>query len=427
MRRFIPLALLSFMLFSSREAEAQEVIKRGEVLNLERCISIALARHPNISAAINTAIASKMKIGEARANYYPQISGSGGYSRISPNDRSSSLGGAYDQYSSTLALSQNIYDFGRTSSQVRIADLNYTSFLSDLENVRAVTILNLKEAYFGLLQAKRNRDVASTMVKQSELHLEQARGLYEVGTRPRFDVTKAEVDLSNARLNLIRRENALRIAFVILNNAMGVPDAPEYSIEDNLSFERYDITLEDALARAFENRPDLRSISLKRQAAEASIDLAESNYYPFITGNASYNWAGEGINSIDNGWNIGVSITLPIFSGFLTRNQVEEAKANLNLLRANEESLRQAVVLEVQQAFLNLKEAEERIPTAELSVKQAEENLEIANGRYAAGVGNPIEVTDAEVALTNAKTALIQALYDYKVAGARLEKAMWVR
>ncbi|MBI5039191.1 MAG: TolC family protein, partial [Nitrospirae bacterium] len=94
---------------------------------------------------------------------------------------------------------------------------------------------------------------------------------------------------------------------------------------------------------------------------------------------------------------------------------------------ANEELLRQNVFLEVQQSFLNLKEAEERIPAAELTVKQAEENFEIANGRYTAGVGNPIEVTDAEVALSNARRDYIQALYDYKIAQASLGKAMGVR
>jgi len=106
---------------------------------------------------------------------------------------------------------------------------------------------------------------------------------------------------------------------------------------------------------------------------------------------------------------------------------VEEARANLNVLSANEESLRQAVFLDVQQSYLNLKDAEERIPTAELIVRQAEENLELASGRYAAGVGNPIEVTDAQVSLSSAKTSYIQALYDYRVSQASLEKAMGAR
>lgn len=420
--------------------EAQDVIQRGELLNLERCIEIALKQQPNISAARNTASALQSKIGEANANYYPQVNGTAGYSRLSPVSSSrfvsntsssgqvtSSTGGPFDQYSAGFSLSQNIYDFGRTSTQVKISDLNYNSSLTDLENVTQLTLLNVKQAYFGVLQTKRSRDVNVDTVKQFELHLEQAKGFYEVGTKPKFDVTKAEVDLSNARLNLIKAENAFKIAIVNLNNVIGVPSAPEYTVEDNLSFKKYEMTLDGALAQAFENRPDLQSAITKRKASEISIESAKSNYYPFLTGNASYNWSGEKIDSLDHGWSVGAAVTFPIFSGFLTKYQVEEARANLNVLMANEESIRQIVILDVQQAYLNLKQAEESIPTAELGVQQAQENMDIANGRYAAGVGNPIEVADAEVLLANAKLSYIQALYNYKVSQASLEKAMGTR
>jgi outer membrane protein TolC len=106
---------------------------------------------------------------------------------------------------------------------------------------------------------------------------------------------------------------------------------------------------------------------------------------------------------------------------------VEEAKANLNILKANEESIKQTIFLEVQEAYLTLRAAEDAIPTAKLGVEQAQENLDIANGRYAAGVGNPIEVTDAEVGLANARTSYIQALYADKVAQSSLERAMGMR
>lgn len=436
MKRLV-LPLLFSILFIPSKGIAQELIKMGELLTLERCIEIARIKHPNIAAAMNTVHVNQSRVGQAEANYYPQVNWTSGYRR------SSSVSGAatdaagfpstsrngtdsFDQYSSSITLSQNLYDFGKTPAQVKVQGLNLYSSLSDLENVSDQIIFNIKQAYFGVLQAKRNRDVAAETVRQFEQHLKQAKGFYEVGAKPKFDVTKAEVDLSNAKLGLIRSENALRIAIVNLNNAMGVPGAPEYTIEDNLSFQGYSITFEDALKRAYESRPDLKSVTARKDAAEDSIGLAKTGYYPALTGNASYVWSGESF-PLDRGWNAGATLSFPIFSGLLTKYQVEESRANLNVLKANEELLRQNIFLEVQQAYLNLKEAEERIPAAELTVKQAEENLEIANGRYAAGVGNPIEVTDAEVALSNAKTAYIQALYDYRIAQASLEKAMGVR
>jgi len=429
LKQFVPL-ILFFIFIMPFNAGAEDIIKKGESLNLERCIEIALKRQPVIIAAMSTANANQSKIGEAKANYYPQIDWSSSASRTSVGPRTS-FGFAtrsviFNSYSTGVTLNQNIFDFGKTASQVEIQKLNYDSSLSDFGNVSVQIILSVKQAYYGVLQAKRNRDVAADTVKQFQQHLDQAKGFYEVGTKPRFDVTKAEVDLSNAKLNLIKAENALRIAVANLNNAMGVPDAPGYEVEDNLSFKKYGITFDDAVSKAYQNRPDLKSIIAKKQAAESSIELAKKDYYPVLTGTAGYDYAGNAF-PLERGWNIGATFSFPLFSGFLTKYQVEEAKANLNVLNANEESLRQNIFLEVQQAYLNLKEAEDSIPTAELTVQQAQENFEIANGRYAAGVGNPIEVTDAEVSLLNAKLSYIQALYNYKVSQASLEKAMGMK
>jgi outer membrane protein len=429
MRQIISL-ILFLILTMPLKAGAEEIIKKGESLNLERCIEIALKRQPAIIAAMSTANASQSKIGEAKANYYPQIDWTSSASRTSVGRRSSygfeTRSVIFNSYSTGVTLNQNIFDFGKTASQVKIQKLNYDSSLSDLENMSDQIILNVKQAYYGVLQAKRNRDVSADTVKQFQQHLDQAKAFYEVGTKPKFDVTKAEVDLSNAKLNLIKAENTLRIAVANLNNAMGVPDAPEYEVEDNLLFKKYEITFDDAVSKAYQNRPDLKSIIVKKQAAESSIELAKKDYYPVLTGTAGYDYAGNTF-PLQKGWNIGATFSFPVFNGFLTKYQVEEAKANLNVLKANEESLRQGVFLEVQQAYLNLKEAEDSIPTAELGVKQAEENFEIANGRYTAGVGNPIEVTDAEVLLLNAKLSYIQALYNYKVSQSSLEKAMGIR
>jgi len=439
MKRFI-LFIALVIIIVPFEAGAEEIIKKGESLNLARCIEIALKLQPTITAAAYNVSANESRTGQAKSNYYPQINWASNYNRISPastRSTGSSSGGtvssfgstneSFDSYSTIFGLNQLIYDFGKTSSQVEIQNLNLDSSRSDLQNTTDQIILTVKQAYYGVVQARYNMLVAEDTVKQTQQHLEQAKGFYEVGTKPKFDVIKAEVDLSNAKLNLIRNENAFKISIVNLNNAMGIPDAPEYTLDENMSYEKYKITLEDAMAKAYQDRPDLKSIVSKRQAAETSIELAKTGYYPVLAANASYGWSGEKISSLDRGWDVGAALSFPLFNGFLTKYQVQEAKANLNVLKANEESLRQAIFLEVQQAYLTLRAAEDAIPTAKLGVEQAQENLDISNGRYAAGVGNPIEVTDAEVGLVNAKTFYIQALYADKVAQASIEKAMGMR
>jgi len=392
------------------------------VLTLDQCIGNALKNHPAILAASGTLNVNQSKVGQVRSGYYPQISASGGLTEYtSASDASHAR---QDQYSASLTLTQNIFDFGKTWTQVTIQQRNVTSAQEDLRSVRSQIVLSVKQAYYGLLQAGKNRDVLKETVMQFEQHLNQARGFFEIGVKSKFDVTKAEVDLSNARLNLIRAENSLKIARVTLNNAMGMPDSQGTAIEDTLTFQKNPITFEEARQKAAANRPDLKSLAAKREASEESISLSRKDYLPTLSGNASYTKSGETYPPEQSAWSAGVTLTFPLFSGFLTHYQVKEAKENLYVLKANEEELRQGIILEVQQAYLNLNEAEERVAVAELMVKQAEENFEIARGRYEAGVGSPIEETDALVALSNAKMNYISALSDYRIAEATLVTAM---
>ncbi|MCK9418001.1 MAG: TolC family protein [Nitrospirae bacterium] len=405
-------------------------VSQARPLTLNQCIEIALKNNQTIRASMYGVDVNRSRVGEARSGYYPQLSASGAYTRISPvSSPTNSFGSsvAYNQYSSGVSLNQNLLDFGKTSQQVDISKYNLESSRSDLNTTQDAVILSVKQAYYSVLQARRNRDVAADVLKQFQLHLDQAKGFYDVGTKARIDVIKAEVDLSNAKLSLINAENALKIAWVTLSNVMGTPDAPEYTIEDNLSFQQYAITLEEAKARAFENRSDLKSIISKRQAAETTISLARSGYYPVLSGFANYNWIGETTSTLDHSWNAGVLLTVPLFSGFLTVHQAAEAKSNLYILKANEESLRQQILLDVRQAYLNLHAAEASIATAELASAQAKENLDLANGRYAAGVGSPIEVSDAFATYVAAQANYTSALSNYKIAQAAIEKSMGAR
>lgn len=426
-RGLVVTAVITFICLGAGAAFCEDLIKKDETLSLQRCLEIALKQNPGLGASRAAVEVSGSKVDEAKSSYFPQVSLSSGYARKSaPAATGSANGnspGTIDAYSASASLKQNIFDFGKTSAQVDIQRLNLESSRKDLENTESQTVFNVKQAYYKALQAKRSLDLAASTVKQFEEHLVQAKGFYEAGTRSRIDVTKAAVDRSNAELGRIKAANALKIAFAQLSNAMGLTQSPEYAIEDNLSFVKYEIAFEDALERAYKNRPDLKSVSARMRSAERGIDLAKKGHYPQLSGDAAYNWSGRDF-PLDKSWNVGATVTIPIFSGFLTKYQVEESRASLNAARANADSIKQSIFLDVQQAYLNLTEAAERIPAAELVVKQADENLELANQRYANGIGSPLEITDAEVLAINAKNAYNQALYDYKTAEASVEKAM---
>ena len=410
----------------SRTATDPGQILPGEIITLGRSIGIALKKNPQIVATTGSVNISESRVGEARSNYYPQVSAQGGYSRVSPLQGTATRLSNYELYAGSVSASQNLIDFGKTSSQVNIAKYNLEASRSDLNTISDQVIFNVKQAYYNVLQARRSRDVALDVLKQFQQHLDQAKGFYEVGIKAKIDVTKAEVNLSNARLNLIRAGNAVKISWVVLNNAMGLPHAPEYTIEDDLAIHKFETTFDEALKRAYENRPDLKALVAKRKAAQEAIGLARTGYYPVLNGSASYNRSGQDF-PLDHGWSAGVVLTIPLFNGFLTSHQVAEAKANLYVLKANEETLRQQVLLDIQSAYLNLQQASDSIATAELAVQQARENLDLANGRYAAGVGSPLEVTDAFAAYTSAQASYTNALYSYKIAQASIEQAMGAR
>ena len=399
-------------------------------LTVNQCIDITLRTNPNILAALYSVDVSKEQVGVALSNYYPQVSAEAAYTRTKPFPGTTLINQtAYNEYTGSVNLNQTILDFGKTSSSVGISKYNLESSRMNLNTTEDTTILSVKQAYYAVLQAKRNLAVAADVIKQYQLHLDQAEGFYKVGTNAKIDVITAKVNLSNAQLSLINADNTLKIAWVTLRNTMGVSNAPEFTIEDNLSFQKYAITLEDASARAFENRPDLKSIIAQVHAAEENISLQRTGYYPVLSGNASYSKDEIDLPpyTMSSSWDIGVALTIPLFNGFLTSHQVAAAKSNLYLLKENEEALRQQIILDVKQAYLNLQAAEASISAAKLSAEEATENLALANGRYTAGVGSTIEVSDAFATYVSAQAAYNAALYNYKIAQASIEKAMGAR
>lgn len=413
-----------------------ELPSPGRPLTLEQCIAIALKYQPSLRASAANIDAAKARLEQTLASYYPQVNLNNSYSSATNNYSAAiaSPAGRRNAYSwtftdvtgSALTLNQNIYDFGRTANSVNLSRENIKVNQDDFSITRQNVILNVKQAYYNVLQNLHLVRVAEDTVKQNQQRLEQAKGFFEAGTRPKIDVTNAEVNLANAQLALIRVRNNYQVALVSLNNAMGLREDLHLAIEDTMGYQRREIQLEEILRKAYEQRPEISQLKARQRAQEANIKLAESTYYPTLSGSASYNLRTPDFHYYYWDWFFGASLNFPLFSGFSTPNQIAEAKATLRNLQAQMESLRLSIRLEVEQAYLALREAEERIRVTEKTVAQAQENYELASGRYQVGVGFPLEVTDAEVLLANARANHIQALADYRIAEARLDKAMGV-
>jgi outer membrane protein len=416
-------------------------VRAAEQLTLRDCIDKALKNQPSIRAAQQTVHAAEGRETQAVSPYYPQVTASTGYSE---NHQlgiqqgiafglplGTSIGNVVTKsYTTSLSLNQVLYDFGKTGNALDAARWSIRSSERDLDRTVQDVVLNVKQSYYGLLAAKKLVEVAQKTIEQTEGHLKQAQAFFQAGSKPRFDVTRAEVEVNNAKLGLINARNSARIRTIVLNNAMGIDPGQLTEIENALPAVSAVMTLEQAQADALKDRPEMLKAEADIETAKSRVSAEESNYFPTISANGAYNWqsgsqeVGSFKSDLQDTWNAGVMLTVPLFQGGLTRGRVSEARANLITIEVQRDATRQSILLEVNQSYTDMESAKVRIEVMESTLQKARENLEIAQGRYEAGVGPYLEVTDAQLSAVNAETDRIQALYDYFLAAARLMKAI---
>lgn len=400
----------------------------GRVLSLKEALDIALENQPSIQARLGDYAAARQRVDQAFSGLLPQIGGSWNALRDqSVSQLTNTFGRTRTIYSWTTTTtakataSQLLFDFGKTFAATDREKANAESSKEDVEIERDATLLLVKESYFNLLFGKRLVVVNREAVARAELNLRSAKGFFEVGTRPKFDVTRAEVDLANAQLTLIQARNAVRLARVALNTAMGISIGAPTEVQDILTYEAFPVDESRLLPEALQRRPEYRQVQVRVEAAEATVRQNFRNFFPDLTGNAFYGAARADMNEI---WELGVTLNWSIFDGGNKIAKYKEAKASLEAAQSRVRVQELAIWKEVEQAHLNVIESEERIQAAKKAVESAQENFRLAQGRFDAGVGTIIELTDAQLALTQAQSTEAQALTDYRIGVSRLERAL---
>jgi len=335
---------------------------------------------------------------------------------------------AQERYQSQANLAMTLYNFGKREATVQSArdtlDATNFNYKTTIDGV----ILGVKQAYFTYLGLRALVKVQEETVKSRQLLARQAQGFYEVGTRARIDVARAESNLYLAEANLITAQNAVKVAWAILKNAMGLRELPERPLVEDVTMTPIPYALEEAKQIAFGSRPELKSFDAQRRAQDQLIAVARRGHLPDFIFDANYRRSNsstaENTFPLLGGWQVGLSLLIPIFDGFRTTNRVQETLHNYYVIKSQEELQRQQVALDVEQAYLRLVELQERIKANESALNASKENLDLANGRYQVGVGSIIEATDAQTLYTEAQTTYIRTLYDYKIAEAQLIRAI---
>lgn len=398
-------------------------------LTLDQVVEIALKRNPGIMSSEQQVEAAKARVTQSSSAYWPQVTGSASYQRqraalITGTSSEVSTTKEFDLYNANLSATQYIYDFGQTSGLVEETRQNLGASRYGWTTTLADVVQQTKRAYYEILKNQRLVQVAEETLDSREKHLHQASAFYQVGLRPKIDVARAEVDVANAKQSLIQTRYNEHVAYVNLNTLLGGPPVGgPYRVQNETSRAARPKELEPLVDEALKTRSEILQLETQIRANEAHLHSVRGKFLPRVTGVASYGWENTGF-PLDDYWQVGAQMTWSIFSGFQTQGEMAETKAKMNQTRAQLEQMRLQVTQQVSQAFLILDAAEQSIETSLVTVRQARENLDLAEGRYRTGVGDAIEYTDAQVSLTSAKNTLVQANYIYLQALVDLDRAL---
>lgn len=322
-------------------------------------------------------------------------------------------------WSTRLAVDQTIVDLG-TISRYQAAVLGKVATRLDSAQVRDNIFLSVCQGYFRVLRAEKLVTVAEQEVKQLKEHLNDARNLYEFGLVTYNDVLQAEVALSDAEQRLITARNDVVNLRSALNKIMGLPVPTPIRLEEEDKLVAPALSLEEASEAALKRRSDLQAAKSRIEQGEKTVSQAKAGYYPRVFAQAGHTFQQNDFWLHDNQYFAILGMEWSLFSGFDTRAQVRQAKQRLEQLRLQRQDLTEQIRLEVQTAYLALKETAERIRVTEKAVAQGEENLRLNQERYKEQVGTATDVIDAQTLLTKARVNYFNAHYDHQMAKAQM-------
>jgi len=407
-------------------------------LTLEEALSSARQLQPALLEAWATADVARAKARQAHAPLLPQVNLSGGYSRTTANfvARPGSVPRTFTQgaptfdtfnfFNAGVTGTQLLWDSGQARNRSKAAEAQAGAADASARTAILDAEQRVRAAFF---QAQASRALvrvgAETLANQAR-HVAQVQAFVEVGTRPEIDLAQVKTDRANAQLQLIQAENGYDTARAQLLQAMGQERGLDFDVDGaqlgQLAGE--DGTTDSLLDEALAARPEFAALERERAALEATLASARGTSWPQLSATVGATEGGSDLTAL--AWNVngGLNLSWPLYQGGLSNAQVAEAEANLRAQAARVASRRQQVRLDVEQARLAVRAAKAGIGAANEAALNAQERLRLAEGRYEAGVGNVIELADAQLALTAAQAQAVQAQFQLSSARAALLRAL---
>jgi outer membrane protein len=430
-----------------RQWESRQAQEKGQQprisgkLSIEDAVKLTLAHNKMLQQTLEERSIAEGQLVSSRSAYLPNLALDARFRRQelvpvfdvvipgAPPERVQI--GTLNNYTAALTVTQPIYAGGAISAQVQLARLS--SLLAD-QTVRAATqdvVYTTETAYYNLLLSQHLVDISTEQVRVSKAHLDDVEKKRAGGVASNFDVLRAQVELSNSEVDLIRSKNAINLARADLVKTMGVSQDSDFVLSDEFVFAPTKVPMEEAIKTAFTNRPDLYSKEYQIRQQRQQLRLARSRYLPTVSAYFTETWSnpsptnfGSSTNEWGQIWETGFQGAWPIFDGFQREGDIMQQKARLKQAQIGLVDAEETAVFELTRAILSMENADESVQSQQLNVTRATEGLRLADVGYQQGVNTQVEVIDAQSALTTARVNYLQAIYQHVVAKLAVQRAM---
>jgi outer membrane protein len=434
------LALLAALMLAAGTGFASPEEKTPLVLTLDDCLRLALERNPAFLAIRETEPGARARLHEAAAQFFPSLDAQGTnivskkpfeilFPSMIPGEPPQRVKVDFTRnYQLTLSFSLPLFAGGRLTAGYRQADYSLQATRESIRQSRQETILNVKRTFYGNLLARRFVEVSEEALTLAEGHYKNVKNLAEVGMASKFDLLRSEVETANLKPQLLRARNSLAVAGLGLKTLLGLDLEEPVEIRGELSFTPAELDVDGALEEALARRPDLAQVRLQRRIAGEVLKIARGSGLPTLALGGAYNTWADALKFTKGTWEsyytVSLVLNVPLFRGLTSHAQVSQSKALVRQLEYTQKGFAEIVKFEVRQAVLNYNQARETLASQEKNVDQAREAVRIAEVNYREGLATNLDVSGAQVALSQARTNHAQALYDCAVALAELEKAV---
>jgi outer membrane protein TolC len=403
-----------------------------ETIDLKTAIGFALENNFAIRQARERIREQEGVVLEVKSRAIPNV-GAGGTFQLNEKEISAYNPATDRGWTLSVTASQALFAGGGIRASVRSAEYVQEAAILDLKSVINSALLGVRTSYYQVLLARERITVQEDNLRLLEQQLKTTTDRFEAGTISGFEKLRAEVAVANAKTPLISARNDYRLAIEGLRQSLGLSPRPGAAADKapdvvgNLEFAPSNFELQSAFESARANRPDLQRLAKLLSASEQGITAARAGYFPTLEAVGGYQLRSGQSNPFQNsrdGVFVGLQSNWAIFDGRATRGRVVQARSIVEQNRLNLTERELTAEIDVRRAFSSWQEAKELVDASRKVVEQAEEAVRLANARYSAGTGTQLDVLQAQVDLTTARSNQVQAYYNYNVSIATIRQAM---